>query len=511
MKKILFIGFLLFVQHGFAQQQPTDVQIRYALNLFGQNLKKHNIKSISDVLDETFHVAEYRDRDLTNVLPQLINPVVLDTVYFEPIVKKNDKIYAKMVAVPKTGPKMQSWLRLNNFLAFERIGHFEQLMGLQDPVFQELQPAKLLAKTAISRSSGLMFVEVSITGSDKKYNFLFDSGAGATTLSEGLATSLNLKVNQKAIDIKTAGNAGQFKTIDTLGLNIAGVKVRGKQVVIANLSSLQAAVGHQLDGIIGFDLLKDYQVAVNLDEREMSIYNFGYFEHIGKNILPIQLTNNIPKVNIKLKVDGVEYPTRLTFDTGAGGSIYGNYFLNAYTDGLVDKLKYKSTSASMDLNSQISKSEIGLIDEIEIAGMPLSNPSIALDLPAEQPAYGFTQHGLLGMSLIGRFNLLFNYNLNYIELKPNKTFSTPLVPLYILGLGFKQEGNKFILKHVDEKGTAFQAGLRTGDELYFINKIKPTSVDQITQELRGLAKNAIVIEVIRKQKTMKFDLKKLPI
>lgn len=511
MKKILFIGLFLFAKAVFAQQEPTDVQIKYALQLFGQNLKKHNLTDITSVLDETFHIAEYRDRDLSNVLPQLINPVVLDTVYYENIIKKNNRIYARQVAVPHQGPKMISWVRMNNYLMFDRIGHFEQLRGLADPVGQELQPAKLLSKTAIERSSSLMFIEVHIKGSNEVYNFMFDSGAGATSLSEDVAAKLGLKVNQKAIDIKTAGNGGQFKTIDTLNLSIGGLNVRGKQVVVADLKGLQKVIGKPMDGIIGFDLLKDYQVAINLDDSEMSIYNFGYFESDDKNKLTIRLTNNIPKIEATLKVDGLDYKTRMLFDTGAGGAISGNYFLNAYTSGLTDKMKNKMASAAMDLSGNVSQSEMGTIDAITIAGATLNNPVISLDLPKEQPSFGFDRHGLIGMSLLGRFNFRFNYNMGYIAISPNKTFAAPMVPLYALGLGFVQDGSKFMVTHVDEKGLAFKAGLRTGDELISINQVNPGSVDQITQQLRNLAKNKIELEVNRNQQKKKIELKKFEI
>ncbi len=509
MKKIVYIVLLLISQHAFAQQEANDVQIKYALQQFGENLKTHHIKNILDALDPSFRIAEYSDRDVYPVVPQLVNPVILDTVYYETVVKKNNKIYAKQVAVPKTGPKMISWLRMSKFLTFERIGHFELLMGLADPVFQELQPAKLLSKVNVKRSAGLMFVEVAIAG--KKYNFLFDSGAGATTINESLATSLNFKINQKAIDIKTAGKGGQFKTIDSLALNIEGVNVRGKQVVVANLNALSQVVGQPMDGIIGFDLLKDYQVAVNLDDNLMSIYNFGYFDQSTGNKVPVKLNGNTAKLEVTLKVNDINYPSILMFDTGNGGSISGNYFLNTYVNGLVDKLKNKRSSASMDLTNQISKAQIGGIDAISVAGYNLNHPVVTVDLPKEQNPYGFNSHGLLGMSLIGKFNMLFNYSLNYIQLSPNKNFETPIVPLYALGLGFQKEGGKFIVKNVDEDGLAYQAGLRKGDELIKVNQLVPESVDQITQQLRVLARNKIQLEVNRNQQKMKIELKKFVI
>lgn len=512
MKKSLLIILLLCSKYSIGQQLPSDVQIRYALQEFGRNLKSHNVKNIMDMSSPSFCIAEYRDRALMDVMPQLVNPVELDTVYFETIVKKYNKIYAKQIAVPKNGPKMISWLRMNNFLALERVGHFEQLMGLADPVSQELMPAKLLGKAVLKRSSSLMFVTVNVKGSTKSYNFLFDSGAGATTLSEVMAEELKLKVNDKAIDIKTAGSSGQFKTVDTLTLKIAGVDVHAKQAVVANLKNLEKIVGQGLDGIIGFDFLKEYQVALDLDKSEISVYNFGFFEgQDPAHILPIKLTNNIPLIEADLNVDGSSYPSVLLFDTGAGGSIYGNHFLNAYTKGLSDRLKNKRTSSSMDLSGHISKSQTGGIDGITLAGLTLKNPVLALDLPEIPSSDGFNRHGLLGMSLIGKFNIVFNYSRNYIQLSPNQTFAVPIVPLYALALGFFRDGAQFLVNNPAEDGLAYKAGLRDGDVLMKINNQVPISVDQITQQLRILVQKDIVLELKRGQQNLKVKLAKLKV
>lgn len=510
MKKIIIIILLLTGNYSFGQQLPSDVQILYALQEFGRNLKAHNVKNIMDMSSPTLCIAEYRDRALADVMPQLVNPVELDTVYFESIIKKYNKIYAKQIAVPKKGTKMISWLRMNNFLAFERIGHFEQLMGLPDPVSQELMPAKLLGKATLKRSATLMFVAVAANGTSKTYNFLFDSGAGATTLSEAMAAELHLKVNDKTVDITTAGSSGQFKTVDTLTLKIGGVAVHAKQAVVADMKGLEQLVGQRLDGIIGYDFLKEYQVAVNLDQAEISIYNFGFMEgQETAHVLPINLTGNTPKIEVGLNIDGRNYSSLLLFDTGAGGSIYGNHFLNAYANGLSGRLKNKRSSSSMDLSGHISKAETGGIDGITIAGLTLKNPILALDLPDNPSSNGFSKHGLLGMTLIGKFNMVFNYNRNYILLSPNQTFAIPMIPLYALALGFSRDGEKFLVNKPAEDGLAYKAGLRDGDVLLKINEQVPVSIDQITKQLRVLADKSIVLEVQRTQQKLKVKLEKL--
>lgn len=512
MKKTFIIILLLCSKYSIGQQVPSDPQIRYALQEFGRNLKTHNVKNIMDMSSPDLCIAEYRDRALTDVLPQLVNPVELDTVYFETILKKYNKIYAKQIAVPKKGPKMISWLRMNNFLALERVGHFEQLMGLADPVSQELMPAKLLGKAPLKRASSLMFVALTVNGSAKSYNFLFDSGAGATTLSEEMAEELKLKLNNKTVDIRTAGNSGQFKTVDTMTLKIAGLNVHAKQAVVADLKNLEKTVGQSMDGIIGFDFLKEYQVALDLDKAEISVYTFGFFEdQDNAHFLPIKLTNNIPLIEAELKIDGSPYPSVLLFDTGAGGSIYGNHFLNAYTKGLSQRLKNKRTSSSMDLTGHITQSQTGGIDGITIAGLTLKNPVLALDLPEVPSTNGFNRHGLLGMTLIGKFNMIFNYSRNYIQLSPNQNFAIPIVPLYALGIGFSRDGAQFLVNSPAEDGLAFKAGLRNGDQLLKINHQVPTSVDQITQQLRVLAEKDIVLELQRGQQKLKVKLEKLKV
>jgi predicted metalloprotease with PDZ domain len=76
---------------------------------------------------------------------------------------------------------------------------------------------------------------------------------------------------------------------------------------------------------------------------------------------------------------------------------------------------------------------------------------------------------------------------------------------------YQKDGDQFLVQNVDQDGLAYQAGLRKEDKLLKINNIVPESVDQITQQLRVLAKTKISVEVNRNQKMIKITLKKLEI
>jgi len=76
---------------------------------------------------------------------------------------------------------------------------------------------------------------------------------------------------------------------------------------------------------------------------------------------------------------------------------------------------------------------------------------------------------------------------------------------------YQKDGDQFLVQNADQDGLAYEAGLRKGDKLLKINNIVPESVDQITQQLRVLAKTKISVEVNRNQKKIKITLKKLEI
>lgn len=510
MKKIFFLLLIIATLNGFAQK-PGDAQIRYALTQFGKNLKDRNIKNILSMVDESMRISDYTYRLLPRAIPNLVLPLNVDTIYFDDIKNQHDKIYARQVTKLKNGQTIKAWLRMNRFLSLERVGFFEYLVNHADPVKDELGPAKLLDKFTVIRAGGLVFLEARINGSKKKYTFLFDSGAGATTLSQDAATELGIKANKNTADIKTASGSAQLKTIDTSIIDIGTIHMIIPGAVLSDLKGLSHVLNMPMDGIIGYDFLKNYQVAVDLDNNQMSVYTFGTLTaKKGQQILPINVTTNTPRIPVNLNVKGISYAGTLLFDTGSSSSISANYFMNTYMLGLSGKLEHVKNSASMDLSGQVTKSQVGLIDAITVAGLNIQHPSVTLELPTSQPPYGFEKHGLIGMSLISRFNLIFNYSLGYISLTPNKKFNTPVVPLYLLSMGISNNNGKFILS-ADEEGTAYKNGIRKGDQLISINGIHPTTTDQITQQLRALGQGSVELEVDRNNEKVKLVLEKLNI
>jgi hypothetical protein len=94
--------------------------------------------------------------------------------------------------------------------------------------------------------------------------FCFDSAAEVTALSTGLSDEIYSSiVFEKQIDLIGSSGATNRVLYGRLnGLEI-GVPINGCNAIITNLSELSKAYGTALDGMIGYDLLKQGIVILN--------------------------------------------------------------------------------------------------------------------------------------------------------------------------------------------------------------------------------------------------------
>ena len=95
------------------------------------------------------------------------------------------------------------------------------------------------------------------------YHFVVDTGAGLTAVSERLVSELALERGKAAVVRGGAGDTGGFITqIDTL--DVAGARCGEMSVVASSFfGALSAAAGIAIDGIIGYNVLRQYAVTID--------------------------------------------------------------------------------------------------------------------------------------------------------------------------------------------------------------------------------------------------------
>jgi predicted aspartyl protease len=108
----------------------------------------------------------------------------------------------------------------------------------------------------------LIVVPVFVNGTGP-HDFVLDTGASATVLSLELANRLNLK-STTAPGMTAGGGGVQALTGLLDSFSVAGLEVRQLPVVASGfLQMLSDAVGTGLDGVVGYNFLRHYLVAID--------------------------------------------------------------------------------------------------------------------------------------------------------------------------------------------------------------------------------------------------------
>jgi hypothetical protein len=187
---------------------------------------------------------------------------------------------------------------------------------------------------------------IPVSSNDSTYNFIFDSGAGLSTISETYAAKLGLKMMEGYTIPVPSGITG-IPTQSKLGV---AAELRVKDIVVHNCiflvfpdSALSFGNGaYVINGIIGFPVI-----------REMGGLHFtGNDLLVTKHVTAQDMRNLImdqlkPVVYLKYGNDVLPF----TFDFGASHTIFSDVFYKRYKtkldkEGVAGKDKFTGTSGA---------------------------------------------------------------------------------------------------------------------------------------------------------------------
>jgi hypothetical protein len=112
----------------------------------------------------------------------------------------------------------------------------------------------------------LVVVEASI-GNIRKLNFLVDTGAYPSVIDQKIARRLGLAEQPARVNLSK--NSVETRLVVLPSLLLGPIRADSLPVLTHDLSFLQNAVGHKVDGIVGLDVLRRSSFTINYRSREM--------------------------------------------------------------------------------------------------------------------------------------------------------------------------------------------------------------------------------------------------
>jgi len=167
--------------------------------------------------------------------------------------------------------------------------------------------------------NGYIFVD--IIQNDKKYNFLFDSGAEATLIDKSIINEFEFKPFSTSNISGPLITNGVVNTITLSAIKISDIEFLDIGAVAFDLQIFKSKLCEKLDGVIGSTLLKKAKWQIDYKNKVIRLSN--EISNLISEKPKYTLTTNIPEKGwgtetIELNIDG--YTSQFSFDTGNGRS-----------------------------------------------------------------------------------------------------------------------------------------------------------------------------------------------
>jgi predicted aspartyl protease len=269
----------------------------------------------------------------------------------------------------------------------------------------------LIEKIPIQIVDHLIFVKLNVNNSKEPLNFMFDSGAGVTVIDTKVSNKLELNISGTS-RIGTSGKTLETKESSSNELKFSkNFKAENISLLLMDLSHISEYLKINVDGIIGFDLLKQAVVETNIDQMEMRFFkNAGYQNNT--NTIPlnlIELESNHFGLPVEIKPKGSsEYLTLiLKIDTGADNYLtIHNHAVNKYK--LIDKKKKYPKRSGFGADSTLTSNLKGRISSAQFASKKWKNIPVIFEVDPLNQNSNRKGDGLMGQEILLDFNITYN-------------------------------------------------------------------------------------------------------
>lgn len=324
--------------------------------------------------------------------------------------------------------------------------------------------------------NNLIIIPVSINKSTS-LNFILDSGVRTPIITELLSTdSLTLNYAKK---IKING-LGKGEGLDAYSssenqFTIGKLKNFDQDVVVLleNPLHLTSKMGHKINGLIGYDLLKDIILEINYERQKLTFHNPAFFSYnkLKKGVtLPLLVENKKPYIfgEVTLLNDTV-LPVKLLIDTGGSMSLW---LSTSSDERIVLPEPHFPALLGVGLNGEITGS-LGRVKSLKLGDYEMHYPisSFPDSISVSQVISNDKRNGSIGADILKRFKVYIDYPNGKITLIKNSYFETEfnynmsgievellqgIIPLYTI-------------TYIQPGSPAHDAGLQKDDQIFEIN------------------------------------------
>ena len=352
-------------------------------------------------------------------------------------------------------------------------------------------------------NDGHVIIELSLDNS-APLNFIFDSGAGASLISNKTADSLGYDGGAKR---KNVGVSGEHKVNLIKWVKISHAQT---ELTIASLLSTETYFeeldnGASIHGVIGYDLLNKYVIELDYDEQLLTFYNSSSYRYEGSGErLPIYVVQNLPIADARvIAYNGVSFEGQFMVDTGARSDVIISSPSVIKYDLAENIGSYYSLRASVGTSTRRTKMRYGRLASFAFANKEFKDIPVALSSDNKGVLSMDFIDGIIGARLLKRFKLIFDYERSKLYLEPGSAIDDSYV-INLTGFTLSFQDAQPVIKNLIDRSPADKAGLRNGDQIVSINTVLVENMSP--EEIRKAFENTgeTLALVIRRSDKLKY-------
>ncbi|HKR25663.1 MAG TPA: aspartyl protease family protein [Allosphingosinicella sp.] len=291
-------------------------------------------------------------------------------------------------------------------------------------------------------------------------SMLLDSGASGTVLSETFAARIGAGQGHATVSRGIGGEVAA-RRVSNISLRVGPLSIGRASPVVLDLGQIERGVGRPIDAILGMDAFRAGIVDVDFPARTIRFAPAsGFSPPAGAIAVPIRQEHGRRTIPIAIG-DGPLIQADL--DLGHGGSLLLSREV-WQRDAAIAALPSVSTSAG-GVGGRVPKRLVTL-PSVSLGGHSFrAVPTLLNEGANDLPVSG----GNVGIDLLQRFRLIFDYGRSRLYLVPDPAAMAEPLPKNRMGLRLELAGDRLRVAEVMPGSPAAEAGWRAGDEIASVN------------------------------------------
>lgn len=347
------------------------------------------------------------------------------------------------------------------------------------------------------------------------YNFVLDTGVGILLITDpSLIDSLDIS-QRRSIEVQGLASNERMEAWVTPSVMVSIDKVYCPSVPAAILKKdffgLSAYAGMPIHGLLGYEFFSSFGVKFDFMNMMIVVTPFSTLKPLrNSERIPLSIEDRKPYIRAKIDMpDKRDFPVKLIVDLGAGHPLLLENMISGYI-GMPNRFIVANLGVGLGgpINGYLSRIDTLTLGKFHLTGVITSFP--AKDESKVDYVYKIKRDGNLGIGVLKRFTVLFDYNGGSLYLRKTGRLEEPFehdmsgIEYYAGGKNF----DRMVISRVEPGSAAYDAGLFEGDEIVGINfkKVGEMTVEEIDSIFRSRDERGLLLDIIHNKEQISLIL-----